>query len=84
MSNRRINVANPIVLSNGTMDREFLDWVLEVSKWLPTLGEGSPEGNVEAPQYSLYIDTAGSTGSIEYRKMLPDIGGDKSQGWVAV
>jgi hypothetical protein len=48
------------------------------------VGTGSPEGVVEARQYSLYINSAGTTGSIEYRKMLPDIGGDITQGWIAV
>lgn len=84
MSNQRFNVANPFVLENRTLDREALEWVLDVTKWIPILGEGSPEGVVEAPQYSLYIDTTGSTGSIEYRKMSAEIGGDRSQGWVAV
>lgn len=84
MSDRRLNVANPIVLTNGTMDREFLDWALEVSKWIPIIGNGSPDGVVEAPQYSLYIDRLGTTGSIEYRKMIAEIGGDRSLGWVLV
>jgi len=29
-------------------------------------------------------DSTGSAGSIQYRKMLPDIGGDRSQGWLLV
>ena len=84
MSDRRLNVQNPIVLKNGTMDREFLDWTLEAAKWFPILGTGSPEGVVQAAQYSLYIDTNGTTGAIEYRKMQAEIGGDKTLGWVAV
>lgn len=84
MSDRRLNVANPIVESNLTMEREFLDWVLEVSKWIPVLGEGSPEGVVDAPQYSLYIDKNGATGAIEYRKMQAEISGDRKRGWVLV
>lgn len=80
----RLNVANPIVLDNGTISQEFLDWVLEVSTWSPILGNGSPEGVIEAPLYSLYIDKDGTTGAIQYRKMSSEIGGDRKQGWVLV
>jgi len=84
MSNRRLNVSTPIVTEGGTMEREFLDWTLEVIKWVPLLGTGSPEAVVTAPQYSLYIDTNGVAGTIEYRKMLAEIGGDTSKGWLLV
>jgi hypothetical protein len=66
------------------MQPTFQQWVLLVSDLMPIIGSGSPEGVVEAQQYALYLDTAGSAGSIQYRKMLPDIGGDKTQGWIAV
>lgn len=55
-----------------------------LSRWVPILGTGSPEGEVEAQQYSLYIDKEGTTGAIEYRKMFSDIDGDKKKGWVLV
>jgi hypothetical protein len=84
MSNRRLTVSAPIVIEDGTMEREFLDWTLEVIKWVPLLGQGSPETVVTAPQYSLYIDTNGIAGAIEYRKMLAEIGGDTSKGWLLV
>jgi len=80
----RLNVAQPIVESDGTMAQPFRQFTQDASLSIPIVGSGSPEGVVEARQYSLYIDSSGSTGSIEYRKMLPDIGGDTKQGWVAV
>ena len=39
---------------------------------------------VEARQYQLYINSAGTAGLIEYRKMLSQIGGDRTQGWILV
>ncbi len=84
MSEQRLNITAPFLDAEGYLTLESLDWTLTVSKWLPVLGSGSPEGVVSASQYSLYINTIGTTGSIEYRKMLSDIGGDKTQGWVAV
>ena len=79
-----LNAANPITLENRTMSDEFRTWTLAVSNALPIVGTGSPEGVVGAPQYSLYIDSTGGTGTIEYRKMLTEIGGDTSKGWVLV
>lgn len=66
------------------MTDEFRGWTADVTRALPVIGTGSPEGVVTALQFSLYIDDAGGTGSIEYRKMQTDIAGDKSKGWVLV
>jgi len=80
----RLNAAQSIIESNGTMTQTFRTWTLDASLSIPIIGTGSPEGVVTARQYSLYIDSTGSAGSIEYRKMLPDIGGDVTQGWKLV
>jgi len=66
------------------MAQPFRQFTQDASLSIPIVGSGSPEGVVEARQYSLYIDSTGTTGSIEYRKMLPDIGGNTKQGWIAV
>jgi len=84
MSGPRLNASNPIVEQNGTMSQQFRTWTLDASLSIPIVGTGSPEGVVSARQYSLYIDSSGAAGSIEYRKMLPDIGGDVTQGWLLV
>ena len=84
MTSPRLNVAQPIVESDGTMAQPFRQFTQDASLSIPIVGSGSPEGVVEARQYSLYIDSAGSTGAIEYRKMQPDIGGDTLKGWIAV
>ena len=77
-------IATPIVEENRTMSREFQQWVRAVNLSNPIVGTGSPEGVVNADQYALYLDDAGAAGAVEYRKMLPDIGNDTTQGWIQV
>ena len=84
MSNPLLNATNAIVESNGTMSQAFRTWTISASLSIPIVGAGSPEGALEARQYQLYIDSTGAAGAIEYRKMLPDIGGDRTQGWILV
>jgi len=48
------------------------------------VGTGSPEGVIEAAQYSLYLDSSGGASAIQYRKMQPQIGGDRTKGWILV
>lgn len=84
MTSPRLNAAQPIVQSDGTMEQPFRQFTQDASLSIPIIGVGSPEGVVEARQYSLYIDSTGTSGSIEYRKMQPSIAGDTSQGWIAV
>ena len=84
MTGPRLNASKPIVEENGTMSQQFRTWTLDASLSIPIIGTGSPEGAVTARQYSLYIDSTGAAGSIEYRKILPDIGGDVTQGWKLV
>lgn len=48
------------------------------------IGEGSPEGIVEAQQGAAYMDETGAPGAVLYMKQLADSGGDRTQGWVAI
>lgn len=82
MTRRVLNVSQPIVKSNGTMEQQFQEWSQLVTRLLPMTGTGSPENVVEAEQYQHYYDISGSAGNILYIKMLSDIGGDKKQGWI--
>ncbi len=79
-----LNAGQPIVDSTGKMAQAFRTWTLDASLSIPIVGNGSPEGVVEARQYQLYIDATGVAGAIEYRKMLPEIAGDRKQGWLLV
>lgn len=80
----RLNASQPIVLTDGTMDQLFRQWTLQVGNSLPLVGTGSPEGVVEAPQYSLYIDESAPLTPVQYRKMLPEVTGDRKKGWAVV
>ncbi len=80
----KLNVGQPIIEIDGTMSQAFRQFTQEASLSIPIVGTASPEGVIEAVQYSLYLDSSGSAGAIQYRKMLPSIGGDRKRGWVLV
>ena len=80
----KLNVGQPIIEDDGTMASPFRQFTQDAALSIPITGSGTPEGSVEARQFRLYLDTAGSAGGIQYRKMQPDIGGDKTMGWLAV
>jgi hypothetical protein len=79
-----LNAGQPIIDESGKMAQAFRTWTLDASLSIPIIGSGSPEGVVEARQYQLYINSAGTAGLIEYRKMLSQIGGNRAQGWILV
>jgi len=79
-----LNRAFPIVNSDGTMSDAFALWTQEGDLARPLRYAGNPDGNVQARQYQFCINTSGTTGSLLYIKMLPDVGGNKLLGWVAV
>lgn len=79
-----INSAQPIVDDDGTMSQVFRTWSIAVANNLPLIGTGTPEGAITAPQYSLYIDEAVPLTPVQYRKMLPDVAGDRSKGWAVL
>jgi len=82
--NQRLEAAQPIVLEDGTMAQAFRTWALNVTDNITIIGTGTPEGIVEAPQFSTYIDQDGSTGTILYIKKLAQITDDIKKGWILV
>ena len=84
MTGPRLNVAQPIVQDDGTMSQAFRQFTQDSSLSIPIVGAGSPEGVIEAAQYSLYLDSGGGASAIQYRKMQPQIGGDRTKGWILV
>lgn len=84
MTGPRLNVGQPIVDENGTMAQAFRQFTQDASLSIPIVGAGSPEAVIEAAQYSLYLDSSGGASAIQYRKMQPEIGGDRKKGWVLV
>ena len=79
-----LNASQPIVNNNGIMEQPFRNTMIRLANNLPIIGTGSPEGVVEAPQYSLFIDETIPLSPVEYRKMLPFIGSDRKSGWAVV
>lgn len=73
-----------IVDENGVMTAEFQRWVSQVTRLDLIVGTGSPEGVIEAEVGREYLDDTGSAGAVKFIKQLPDIGGDRTQGWVVV
>ena len=84
MTGPRLNVGQPIVDENGTMAQAFRQFTQDASLSIPIVGSGSPEGVIEAAQYSLYLDSSGGASAIQYRKMQPEIAGDRTKGWILV
>lgn len=80
----KLSGTGPIVEDDGTQEPVFRVWALQVSQSRAIVGSGNPEGVVEAPQYTLFIDETVPTVPVQYRKMLPQIGGDRLQGWIVV
>jgi len=72
----------PIVDSTGTATRELRLWSLLITDRALILGEGSPEGVIDARVGAEYADLIGTTGTIKYFKQLDNILGDKSKGWI--
>lgn len=79
-----LNVAFPVVDDAGLMTEPFRKYMATLGYALPIVGAGTPEAAVEANQFSIYINSTGTTGTLMYVKKLTDIGNDKTKGWVAV
>ena len=78
------NQGSPIVDETGRMQHVFRSWTQGVSRLQVLDGSGSPEGVVNAPQKTLYMDTAGTAGNILYIKRDKEVAGDATKGWILV
>ncbi len=80
----KLNATQAIVDDEGRAEQVFREWVLRVANGMIIVGTGTPEAVVVAPQYTMYVDEAVPLTPVQYRKMLPQIGGDRSKGWAVV
>lgn len=78
----KLNRTEKIVDDNGQPTQLFNTFLLKLARNTVIVGIGSPEGVYNLPQYTLYVDETTPTSPVTYRKMLRDITGDKSKGWV--
>ena len=72
------------ISDEGIMNDRFLEWTRLVTRLQILTGSGSPEAVIEAFPVTLYMDTAGTAGSILYIKRDADIAGDRTKGWILV
>ena len=78
---RSFPIVNP---GTGVTEEAFNVWVKQVTSSGIFIGDGSPEGLVEAQQGSFYMDESGSAGSILYIKQQASVTKDRTKGWVAI
>ena len=83
----RVVSLNPMrspLREDGSLEPAFQIFTQSLADRALIIGAGSPEGVIEANQGSLYMDDAGTAGSIVYVKRDANIAGDKTQGWILV
>ena len=74
----------PIVNEHGISSKEMRLWSRAVTDRLMLVGTGSPESVFDSNIGAMYMNDAGTAGSILYVKRDASIAGDKSQGWILV
>ena len=78
------NAEQPIINKAGSMSDAFRLWAAAITRLDPIVGTGSPEGVISAGVTRLYMDDAGTAGSILYIKQLAQITNDPKNGWILV
>lgn len=74
----------PIVDQNLSMTQETRTWFQTITDRSLIIGDGSPDGVIEAPEGAEYMDRLGTPGNIKSIKRDSDVGGDKTLGWVLI
>ena len=77
-----LTTTRPVLEQTGETGQEMRSWAQLITDRALIIGTGSPEGVVEAPQGSDYMDDAGTAGNIRYSKRDNDQAGDKTLGWI--
>tara|TARA_R110000851_G_scaffold131814_1_gene266063 strand:- start:584 stop:844 length:261 start_codon:yes stop_codon:yes gene_type:complete len=83
----RVVQLNPMrspLRDDGSLQPAFQLFAQSLADRATIIGTGSPESVIEANKGALYMDDAGTAGSILYIKRDADIAGDKTQGWILV
>ncbi len=79
------NSSRPLVNEDGSPSAQLNTWFGVITNQAIIIGDGSPEGVVEAIQTSSYMDRLGAAGEVLYIKRDADDGlGNKTIGWVLV
>lgn len=81
----QINHTLPIVdIKTGYVTDQFRVFINQVVERGLIIGQGSPDGVIQARQGVEYLNETGLAGSVKWIKQLSHIGGDKSLGWIAI
>jgi hypothetical protein len=73
-----------VVDENGRALQKLRLFTEDTAKLPILVGTGSPEGVIEAKQTRLYMNDAGTTGTLIYIKQFDDIAGNRKMGWVLI
>jgi hypothetical protein len=76
------NPGQPLVTPDGKVTDQGRTLLLLLAQCPLYDGFGSPEGVVDAPAKSLYMDRSGTANTILWVKRDDTVGGDASQGWI--
>ena len=79
-----LSVDRPIVEEDGSLTPQSRTYFRTLTVQALIIGTGSPEGVVTAEEGASYQDRDGVTGTIRYAKIVNDIAGDKTMGWVLI
>jgi hypothetical protein len=79
-----LSTDRPIVEEDGTLTIQSRTYFKTITAQALIIGDGSPEGVVEAEIGATYQDNLGTAGAIRYAKRDADILGDKSKGWILI
>ena len=79
-----LNPSSAQVDSDGRMTDRFRLWSQSLTNQSMIVGTGSPDGVIGALQTAIYMDDAGTAGSILYIKRDSDVLGDTTKGWILV
>ena len=83
----RVVSLNPMrspLREDGSLEPAFQIFTQSLADRALIVGTGSPDSAIGANQGALYMDDAGTAGSIVYIKRDADIAGDKTQGWILI
>lgn len=78
------NSQRPMVNNDLSPSQQLNTWFNVITKRSMIMGDGPPEGVVEAEQSAMYMDKLGVSGAVLYIKRDSDILGDKTLGWLLV
>jgi len=71
----------PITDERNVLTEEARVYFVDLADRVPSYGEGSPEGVIDAPIGATYYDLAAASGSRHYIKINAAISGDPTKGW---